>query len=101
MGQRTKRKYSEETIAKRENMITATGIQQEEELLLDELLTDSKKLVLYNDDVNTFDHVIDCLVSICKHQVQQAEQCALLVHFKGKAIVKEGEDDELKIMCTG
>ncbi len=74
-------------------------IELEEELLLDELLTDTRKLILYNDDVNTFDHVIDCLISICKHDVHQAEQCAMIVHYKGKAIVKEGEEDSLRIMC--
>lgn len=75
--------------------------QYEEDLLLEELLTDTRKLVLFNDDVNTFDHVIDCLMDICKHEIQQAEQCAMLVHYKGKAIVKEGEYDNLRIMCEG
>ncbi|MDX5321651.1 MAG: ATP-dependent Clp protease adaptor ClpS [Bacteroidota bacterium] len=76
-------------------------IEYEEDVLLDELLTETRKLVLYNDDVNTFDHVIECLMDICKHEMHQAEQCALLVHFKGKAIVKEGEEDTLRIMCEG
>lgn len=75
--------------------------EYQEELLLEELLTETCKLVLYNDDVNTFDHVIDCLMDICKHEMQQAEQCATLVHYKGKAIVKEGEYDNLRIMCEG
>ena len=75
--------------------------EYQEELLLEELLTETCKLVLYNDDVNTFDHVIDCLMDICKHEMQQAEQCAMLVHYKGKAIVKEGEYDNLRIMCEG
>ncbi len=72
----------------------------EEELaeVLDEI-TDKQKLVLHNDDVNTFDHVIDCLVRICKHEELQAEQCALLVHFKGKAIVKSGARANLIAMC--
>jgi len=76
-------------------------IEYEEDLLLDELLTETRKLVLYNDDVNTFDHVIDCLIDICKHEVHQAEQCATLVHYKGKAIVKEAEEDKLRPMCEG
>lgn len=75
--------------------------EYQEDLLLEELLTDTCKLVLYNDDVNTFDHVIDCLMAICKHEAEQAEQCATLVHYKGKAIVKEGEYDNLRIMCEG
>lgn len=73
--------------------------QYQEDVLLDELLTDSRKLLLYNDEVNTFDHVIDCLMEICKHEAHQAEQCAMLVHYKGKAIVKEGEEDVIATMC--
>jgi ATP-dependent Clp protease adaptor protein ClpS len=57
------------------------------------------ELILYNDDVNTFDHVIECLVRICKHQEEQAEQCALIVHFKGKCMVKKGDRSELSAMC--
>lgn len=48
-------------------------------------------LVLYNDDVNTFDHVINCLIRICKHDVVQAEQCAWLVHNRGKCNIKSGK----------
>ena len=55
-------------------------------------------LILHNDDVNTFDHVIDSLVDICHHDVIQAEQCAHIVHFKGKCDVKKGEFDELNNM---
>jgi len=49
-----------------------------------------KSIVLYNDDYNTFDHVIDCLVDICDHNPFQAEQCAMIVHYKGKCGVKSG-----------
>lgn len=72
----------------------------EEELVevLDEV-TDRQKLILHNDDINTFDHVIDCLVRICKHDELQAEQCAFLVHFKGKATVKTGARGDLMAMC--
>ncbi|MCU0421557.1 MAG: ATP-dependent Clp protease adaptor ClpS [Bacteroidia bacterium] len=72
----------------------------EEELaeVIDEV-TDREKLLLYNDDVNTFEHVIDCLVRICKHDLLQAEQCTLLVHFKGKAVVKTGARADLEAMC--
>ena len=62
-------------------------------------LTSSKELILHNDDFNTFDHVIDCLVRICKHDELQAEQCALLVHTKGKATVKTGARADLIAMC--
>jgi ATP-dependent Clp protease adaptor protein ClpS len=73
---------------------------KEEDLvdLLDGSGTPSE-LLLYNDDVNSFDHVIECLMRICKHQPEQAEQCALIVHFKGKCVVKKGDRGELTAMC--
>jgi ATP-dependent Clp protease adaptor protein ClpS len=74
--------------------------QKQEELidLLDGIGTPAE-LILYNDDVNTFDHVIDCLMRICSHQPEQAEQCALIVHLKGKCTVKKGDRGELAAMC--
>lgn len=57
------------------------------------------KVLLFNDDVNTFDWVIECLVDICEHDPLQAEQCALLVHFKGKTVVKSGNTSEMKAIC--
>lgn len=54
------------------------------------LSEEDRFLILYNDDVHTFDYVIDSLVEICKHEVQQAEQCAYIVHYKGKCDVKKG-----------
>jgi ATP-dependent Clp protease adaptor protein ClpS len=62
-------------------------------------LTSGEKLIVYNDDVNTFDHVIECLVRICEHDELQAEQSALIIHYKGKAVVKTGERGELAAMC--
>jgi len=58
------------------------------------------EIVLFNDDVNTFDHVIESLVAICNHSHEQAEQCALLVHYKGKCTVKTGSYDELEPLCS-
>ncbi len=58
------------------------------------------KIVLFNDDVNTFDHVIDSLIEICGHTVEQAEQCAMLVHYTGKCSVKSGEYKDLEPRCT-
>ena len=58
------------------------------------------EIVLFNDDVNTFDHVIESLVAICSHSHEQAEQCALLVHYKGKCTVKMGVYDELEPLCS-
>ena len=60
----------------------------------------NNEIILYNDDVNTFDHVIDTLISVCSHTAEQAEQCAILVHYKGKCTVKTGSFDELKPQCT-
>lgn len=56
-------------------------------------------LIVWNDEVNTFDWVIETLIEICKHTPEQAEQCALLIHFQGKYAVKQGEYDTLKPMC--
>lgn len=56
------------------------------------------QLVIFNDDVNTFDHVIDLLVKYCNHDSVQAEQCALLVHYKGKCAVKKGALQELNLI---
>jgi ATP-dependent Clp protease adaptor protein ClpS len=58
------------------------------------------EILLFNDDVNTFDFVIDSLIEVCEHTLEQAEQCTYLVHYKGKCAVKTGEYDELKPRCT-
>lgn len=71
-----------------------------EEVLLKEKVLTQNEIVLYNDDVNTFDHVIDMLVYACEHTAEQAEQCALLVHYKGKCTVKTGLYDDLKPRCS-
>lgn len=74
---------------------------QEEVLVEEEVAVDNEsKLVLYNDDVNTFDFVIDSLISVCGHDSMQAEQCTLIVHYKGKCAVKQGEETELITMCS-
>ena len=71
-------------------------VELEEEINLDELLKDTNKIVVYNDDINTFEHVIRTFVSVLNHQLRQAEQCAYLIHFKGKCAVKEGDENTLK-----
>lgn len=58
--------------------------------------TDLMDLVVFNDDVNTFDHVIKTLIRVCKHTNEQAEQCTLLIHYKGKCTVKNGTFDFLR-----
>ncbi|UMY65255.1 MULTISPECIES: ATP-dependent Clp protease adaptor ClpS [unclassified Flavobacterium] len=71
-----------------------------EEVLQEESLGNLNEIVLFNDDVNTFDHVIDTLIRVCKHTAEQAEQCAIIVHYKGKCTVKTGTFEELKPQCT-
>lgn len=57
------------------------------------------ELVVFNDDVNTFEHVIDTLIDVCEHGPEQAEQCTWIIHHKGKCSVKKGEMDQLLDMC--
>jgi ATP-dependent Clp protease adaptor protein ClpS len=66
-------------------------------LEVDELVEQTVKrdLVLHNDDVNTFEFVIETLIELCDHTLEQAEQCTLLVHYKGKCSVKMGSIEQL------
>ncbi|MCB0481151.1 MAG: ATP-dependent Clp protease adaptor ClpS [Flavobacteriales bacterium] len=74
---------------------------QEEVLLETEELTDAgRTLMLYNDEVNSFDHVIDCLIEVCQHDLIQAEQITHIVHFNGKCDAKRGSEDKLLPMCS-
>ena len=79
-------------------MSTKEKIQ--EEVSVFEMESDQNEIILFNDEVNTFDHVIEMLVSICDHTTIQAEQCAILVHYKGKCTVKTGSFEELKPQCS-
>ena len=72
---------------------------QSDALCIEELV-DSFNLVLYNDEVNTFDHVINCLIRICKHELMEAEQCTWIVHVNGRCKVRSGEYKELESMCN-
>lgn len=72
--------------------------QYEEEVLVLDDTDDVYKLILHNDDIHTFDYVIDSLIEICRHTLEQAEQCTMLVHYKGKCTVKTGSMDLLKPM---
>ena len=60
-----------------------------------EIEKDLRELILHNDEVNTFDFVIDSLIEICDHTLEQAEQCTWIIHFKGKCEVKTGSFDDL------
>jgi len=79
-------------------MSTKKKIQDEVEVL--EEITKQHEIVLFNDDVNTFDFVIDSLIEVCDHTLEQAEQCTILVHYKGKCTVKTGEYNDLKPRCS-
>lgn len=70
----------------------------EKEICINTKQEDAKMIVLYNDDINSFMWVIQCLVDVCGHDVVQAEQCALIVHNKGKCSIKTGDYDELKLL---
>lgn len=73
--------------------------EKEDHALLEAVVTeDLKDLVVYNDDFNTFEHVINTLIKVCKHSTEQAEQCTWIIHYKGKCAVKKGTFDELRPM---
>lgn len=79
------------------NMSTRNPFEQHStKTLIEEKL--SNKLVVHNDDTNTFDWVADALIDICNHTLVQAEQCAMIIHTKGKYSVKEGDLEVLKPM---
>ncbi len=79
-------------------MLMKTQQEQEVELLEDTDIEEPKDLIVFNDDVNTFDHVIETLIKVCRHTPEQAEQCTILIHYKGKCAVKNGPYEKLKPM---
>lgn len=78
----------------------STREKQSEELLLAEDVVQQNEIILFNDDVNTFDHVIDTLMYACDHTPEQAEQCSIIVHYKGKCTVKTGSYEDLEPRCS-
>lgn len=78
----------------------STQEQYLEDLLVEEEVKDQNEIVLYNDEVNTFDYVIEILMRACEHTPEQAEQCSLIVHYNGKCTVKTGEFEDLKPRCS-
>lgn len=78
----------------------STQKQYQEEVDVLEQEVNQHEIVLFNDDFNTFDFVIDSLINVCDHSLIQAEQCTHLVHYKGKCAVKTGEFEELKPKCS-
>jgi len=77
----------------------STSIQLDEDLSTDTLLDEYCSLIVWNDDVNTFEWVIETLVEVCGHSTEQAEQCAIIIDSQGKYAVKQGSYDILKPMC--
>ncbi|NER15327.1 ATP-dependent Clp protease adaptor ClpS [Leptobacterium flavescens] len=78
----------------------STEEKKSEDLLLEEEVIKQNEIVLFNDDVNTFDHVIETLIYACDHTPEQAEQCSIIVHYKGKCTVKTGPYEDLKPRCS-
>ena len=78
---------------------TITKTWQEEDINVLERTVHPFNLILWNDEVNTFEWVIETLITICKHSTEQAEQCAYIIHYHGKYAVKSGHYDTLKPMC--
>ena len=75
-----------------------TQTEYEEDVLT--LTEETKKIILYNDEVNSFEFVIETLIDVCEHEPEQATQCTYIVHYKCKCDVKNGEYDKLKPICS-
>ena len=73
-------------------------VEIKDEIQDDYHLQDPRELVVFNDDFNTFDHVISILVKVCRHTLEQAEQCTWIIHYRGKCTVRQGAFPELKPM---
>jgi ATP-dependent Clp protease adaptor protein ClpS len=76
------------------------GTETEELVEVLDQTEEQKDLIIYNDDVNTFEHVIDSLIKVCRHEMLQAEQCSIIIHNTGKCAVKRGDYNKLEPMCT-
>lgn len=76
----------------------STITKEEVSVEIEEILSHPYILMVHNDDYNTFDHVIECLIKICGHEYEQAAQCAHLIHFTGKCDVKRGDQETIQKM---
>jgi ATP-dependent Clp protease adaptor protein ClpS len=76
----------------------STITKEEISVEVEDILSKPYILMLHNDDHNTFDWVIECLIKVCKHELEQASQCAHLVHFTGKCDVKRGDQETIQKM---
>ncbi|NJO03734.1 MAG: ATP-dependent Clp protease adaptor ClpS [Bacteroidia bacterium] len=79
-------------------MINMAQVDGLELIDVDVVSVEERELIVFNDDVNTFDHVINTLIDVCNHTPEQAEQCTWIIHYKGKCAVKHGSFEELKPM---
>ena len=80
-------------------MNAATDTREQEHMDVLTEVSHPFHLIVWNDEVNTFEWVIETLMEVCRHSYEQAEQCAYLIHYKGKYAVKHGDYDELKPLC--
>jgi len=80
-------------------MFFLTDTQEEVVIIREEKTAPENHLVIYNDDVNTFDFVIDSLIEVCRHERIQAEQCTFIIHYNGRCSVKDGNKKKLMPMC--
>ncbi len=78
----------------------STKHENQEDFQVSEKEKPLNEIILYNDDVNTFDHVINSLIASCDHTAEQAEQCSIIVHYKGQCTVKTGDYEDLEPRCT-
>ncbi len=81
-------------------MSTKEKIQEQVDVSILEQEVPQYEIILFDDDFHTFDYVIDSLIDVCEHTLIQAEQCTMLVHYKGKCGVKTGEYKELETKCS-
>ncbi len=92
------------TVIPQSNTVWSNSKPQREQELVELLeaidVSDLNDLVVFNDDFNTFEHVIQTLIRVCRHTAEQAEQCTWLIHYKGKCAVRKGSFDELTPMRT-
>ena len=87
------------TLHKTINCLSQPKINPEENIEQIVQVKREHELILYNDEVNTFDHVINTLISVCDHSIMQAQQCTYIVHFSGKCVVKTGQIKDLEPRC--
>ncbi len=80
--------------------VMSTQEKYQEDLATLEKEATENQIVLFNDEVNTFDYVINTLIMACDHTPEQAEQCSIIVHYKGKCTVKTGPYDDLEPRCS-